>query len=116
MQFLLSDQPFDLITVCEALQEKHGADETVIADVGRTVKDNRSYSAIESHKKAVKIAAIKRRAMQSLLLDAYNEMEQTDDPLKTLGKLESKVEAMMGYSTSEQSEFSPHCRFDARMA
>lgn len=102
---ILSDQPFDLITVCEALQEKYGADETVIADVGRTVKDNRSYSAIESHKKAVKIAAIKRRAMQSLL-DAYNEMEQTDDPLKTLGKLESKVEAMMGYSTSEQSEFS----------
>ena len=101
---IIDDQAFDLITVCESLQAQYGHDNSVIADVGRLVKDNRSYSAIESHKRAVKTAAIKRLAMQSLL-DSYHEMEQTDDPVKTLGRLESKVEAMMGYSSNEKSGF-----------
>lgn len=102
---ILADKPFDLITISEQLQQRLGDDGSFIVQIGTIVKDNRSYSAIESHKKAVKLSAIKRRVMQSLL-DAYNEMEQTEDPLKTLGMLESKVESMMGYSTSDKSEFS----------
>jgi len=101
---ILADHSFDLVTVAEAVQAEMNQ-QGIFSEIGRIVKENKSYSAIESHKKAVKLAAIKRRAMQGLL-DAYNEMEQTDDPIKTLGRLESKVEAMMGYSSNHESEFS----------
>lgn len=102
--FILDDRNFDLITLCDELKKQHGHD-SAVADLGRIVREANSYSAIESHKKAVKLSAIKRRAMVGLM-EAYSEMEQTDDPLKTLGLLESKVETLMGYSSSGESEFS----------
>lgn len=100
---ILADAEFDIVTLAELVQKETGH-ASVISEIGRIAKENQSYSAIESHKKAVKMAAIKRRAMQGLM-DAYTEMEHTDDPIKTLGRLESKVETMMGYSSNHESEF-----------
>ena len=101
---VIADHNFDLVTISEGMKKQFAAGDEVFTALGEVVRKNTSYAAIESHKKAVKKAAVKRKVQQHLM-NAFHEMEESDNPLKTLGSLESRIETMMGVASNNQSGF-----------
>lgn len=101
---VIADHSFDLGIIAGEMQKRFDYGHEVFTELGEVIRNNTSYAAIESHKKAVKQAAVKRKVQQHLM-DAFQEMEQSDNPLKTLGALESRIETMMGVASDNQSGF-----------
>lgn len=101
---VIDDQPFDVLVLSTGLNSIYGQDYGLFSEIGRLVRGNSSYAAIESHKSAV-LRSSQRRKIKAALIEAQREIELEHDILKSLGKLESTVEKLMGMAANNQSGF-----------
>lgn len=103
--FIVDETSFDIITICEKLQSDFGADTSVLSSVGEVIRKNSSYSAIDSHKATVLRATLRRKIIMALG-SAQEEINKEEDIYKSLGKLETTFDKLMGMTSTSESKFS----------